>query len=207
MTVNNGKLTSNVTTCGSRVLQMDFKQSLFPHVPMVPPETPVGFANLTLTNLFGNSNCFLAVASVSGNKRALACSIYEQFGLLFDCTGMTFSMGRASGKLPTGVNGTTSTVKTQPTADDYLDAAIAMVVDIFLSTLTDAASRKVVKDSPGGRDKMTPRDLLKRETADEVARQLLRRGLRKWVKGRMQDAAKWLNSVPSKPSQYDKRLP
>jgi hypothetical protein len=207
MPVNNGKLTANVTTCGARVLQMDFKQSLFPHVPFVPPATPVGYANVALTNVYGNANCFLAVSSVSGNKRPLACSIHEAFGLLFDCNGTNLGGARASGKLPTGVNGTTSTVKTQPTADDYLDAAIAMVVDIFLSTVTDAASRKLVKDRPGGRDKVTPKDLLTQKTADEVARQLLRRGLRKWVKGRLQDAAKWLESTPSKPSEYDKRLP
>ncbi len=183
MPPNNGKITKTVSTCGLPVLQFTFTKEVLGHVPTVGPNTGEGIARLAITIAFGKSASYLAVHSVRAEGLALACSVHEQVSLMFDC----FSAGdkvRASGKAPTGVTGTSNTVKTQPTTEDFVRAFLYALWDILVGT---AADRTL--------DKYIPKDSLGKKSWQETVRRYLQKNLKDKAKKEFDKARERMDNL------------
>jgi hypothetical protein len=131
---------THVTSDRRPMIQGDFKLVyVLPHVPITAaPPHPVEAVVWGTIFVLSGSTALLAVATVTGEGKPLACCVYESFGANVNC-GEPIDM-------PTGIVHNSNTVLTQPTADDFaravLDWAVSGLISKIVGGLFDAAVKK-----------------------------------------------------------------
>lgn len=130
--------TSTVTADGEPMIQKGFENLLVEHTPLVPPASAAAAALWALTFAGSSTKPFLSVASVQGEGKPLACSMFQILGRNMDCC--------APVSLPAGNTVSFCSVITEPTLADWvisgIDAAVGMIIGYLLGEYASAWSKQ-----------------------------------------------------------------
>jgi len=136
---DNSARLGNVTSDAKPMIQGDFKLvRVGPHapIPMAPPHPVAEPAQLLTIFLTSGSVALLAVATVTGVGKPLACCVHAAIGTNLNCCDPI--------DLPLDIVINENTVLTQPTGADFARAALDFSVSGLISKLVGAAFDKII---------------------------------------------------------------
>ena len=140
----NGKIAPTVTGYAHPLVQETFKMYVVPHVPLIPPQTGKGAADVAWANAEGSSMCILGVSSVTSGGLPLACSRDEAWGLNLNCQ----SAGGISAKGPTGVTSSYYPLLTNPTDADLMRMMLRGFYEAAFGAGAKGFSKQLTKSVP-----------------------------------------------------------
>lgn len=128
-----------VTSDGQPMIQGDFKiVHVLPHLPITvaPPHPAVEPPTLITIIALSGSVALLAVSTVTGVGKPLACCVHSTVGTNLNCGDPI--------DLPLDIVINENTVLTQPTAADFARAGLDVAVSGLISKIVGAAFKKII---------------------------------------------------------------
>lgn len=129
-----------VTTNGKPTLQGGFARKFIVHVPIVPVPSmlphplELGLCGLLLS--FSSSTAILKKATVTGGGKPLAICVHGAWGINLNCGDPV--------DLPLDVVHNENSVKTEPSAGDFVAAVVEAIVNAIVGALVGKMAEKLI---------------------------------------------------------------